>query len=130
MKWTRKKDKVHRRYFWLDVGRSMMYWAKAPGTTIYLSSALKIEEIAEIQSQCVVDDVTGKTFYLLIIWSLTRVTQIGTEQRDKFDMWFDTLQKLTESVQQYNAKFFGRYSTMPVKQPTQQRAVYSGVSGD
>ena len=110
LKWTRRKDKVHRRYFWLDVDRSMLFWAKTPEAFTYISPSIKIDEITGIEAQCVVDDASGKTLYLLIISTVQRMVQMGTEQRDKFDVWFDTIQRLSDQVRDFNAKYYQRYA--------------------
>jgi hypothetical protein len=110
LKWTRNRNKVHRRYFWLDVNRSVLFWANTPDAFSYLSSSMRIEDICSIEAQCVVDDVSGKTLYLMVIVGTTRHVQLGTEIRDKFDVWFDTLQRLSETVRDYNARYYQRYA--------------------
>lgn len=109
MKWTRRQDRVHRRYFWLDTRRGVVYWSKSPGASVYFSSGLRLEEITSVDSDCIVEDSTNKIFYVLLVTTLERQYQLGTEQREKFDVWFDALHRLTESAREYNVRYHARY---------------------
>jgi hypothetical protein len=110
MKWTRA-EVVHRRFVWLDVHRGVIAWAKSPASNFFFQSIVKLEDIVDIRSECVVDDASGRTFYKLAVFSRERVLVIGTEIRDKFDVWYDTLSRLCENQAAYNRALSGRHAS-------------------
>ena len=114
-KWTRRKDKSHRRYFWLHPDGWLM-WAKAPHVNHLVASSIRIDEIVALEPHDVPDPESGRTFFVLVIWTLTRTAQIGTEKREKFNLWFDTLLRLSQRHRERNRAFYTRHATMqPIK---------------
>ena len=111
LKWTRSQQ-VHRRYVWLDLSRGVISWANAPNTSFFLQSHVKLEDISEILTQCVVDDSDGRTYYKMVIVTTERVLAIGTELRDKFDVWVDTVQRLCETQKTFTNHLLGRHASM------------------
>lgn len=111
MKWSQMKNKVHRRYFWIDETTGLCWSKTTKADSFYFfTKVMKFSEMTEIQTQCYTDEGTGKVYYLMMIWSVQRFLQIGTELKDKFDVWFFTLQRLSEQQQDQNRRFFGRYT--------------------
>jgi hypothetical protein len=124
LKWTRKKDKVHQRY--CHVSNRTLHWGKAPDIHMMLTSSVPIAEIVEIDSQCVVDEASGRTYYVMVVWTLMRTLQLGTEVREKFDLWFDTLMRITARTRQHNRAFHSRHATMePVRTGITQSTSYN-----
>ena len=97
LKWTRK-GQVHKRYFWLDVQRGCLVWGKHPDSSILLTSSLRLADISSIQAQCVVEDETNRTYYKMHIVTQERFLHIATEKRDKFDVWYDSIQRLSDNL--------------------------------
>lgn len=124
LKWTRAKDKIHQRYFWLDETGTTLFWAKAPHAAVIFTSNIKVSEISDLQTKTVSDPLSGRTMHILIIWSVSRVAQIGTELREKFDLWFDALRRLTMRHREHNAAFYSRHATM---QPVRPTTVYGRI---
>ena len=121
-KWARRKDKIHRRYFWLH-GNGTLFWAKAPHANLVVSSSLPVTEIVDLEAKSEVDANTGRTFYVMVIWTVNRTVQIGTELHDKFDMWFEALSNLSRGAREHNQAYYSRHSTMrPVKHDNNVRA--------
>jgi hypothetical protein len=109
LKWTRIES-AHRRYVWLDLNRGVLSWAKSRDSSFFLQKSVKLEEIMDLQPLCTVDETTSRSFYQLLIVSTERTLKIGTEMRDKFDVWFDTLQRLCEAQRVYTNTFIGRHA--------------------
>lgn len=109
LKWTRIES-AHRRYVWLDLSRGVISWAKSRDSSFFLQKSVKLEDIMDLQPVCVVDETSARTFYKIVVVSLDRILKIGTELRDKFDVWFDTLQRLCEAQRTYTHTFMGRHA--------------------
>jgi hypothetical protein len=109
LKWTRIES-AHRRYVWLDLNRGVISWAKSRDSSFFLQKSVKLEDIMDLQPLCTVDEESGRSFYQVMIVSTERVLKIGTELRDKFDVWFDTLQRLCEAQRVYTNTFIGRHA--------------------
>ena len=97
LKWTRK-GQVHKRYFWLDASRGCLVWGKHPDSSILLTSSLRLAEVVSMQAQCVVEDETNRTYYKMHIVTQDRFLHVATEKRDKFDVWFDSIQRLSDNL--------------------------------
>ena len=62
--------------------------------------------------------MTSQTVYVMTIWSTTRVTQIGTEYREKFDIWYETLRRLAQKHRTQNHAFASRHATLVASDQT------------
>jgi hypothetical protein len=111
LKWTRSQE-VHRRYVWLDLSRGVVSWATVPNASFFLQSHVRLEDITEILTQCIVDDSDGRTYYKMVIVTTERALAIGTEMREKFDVWVDAIQRLCESQKTYTNHLLGRHASM------------------
>jgi hypothetical protein len=111
LKWTRA-EAVHRRFVWLDLSRGVLSWAAMPSASFFLQSHVRLEDITEIQTQCIVDDSDGRTYYKMVLVTTERLLAIGTEMREKFDVWVDTIQRLCESQKTYTNHLLGRHASM------------------
>ena len=121
-KWTRRKDKSHRRFFWLHPD-GWLLWAKAPHVNTLVASKIRIDEIVALEPHDIPDPESGRTFFVLVLWTLSRTAQIGTEKREKFNLWFDTLLRLSQRHRERNRAFYTRHATMqPVKGRPQPKA--------
>lgn len=109
LKWTRIES-AHRRYVWLDLNRGVLSWAKSRDSSFFMQKSIKLEDIMDLQPVCAVDEASGRTFYKLIVVSLDRILKIGTELRNKFDVWFDTMQRLCEAQRTFTNTYIGRHA--------------------
>lgn len=109
LKWTRIES-AHRRYVWLDLNRGVISWAKSRDSSFFLQKSVKLEDIMDLQPLCTVDEASGRSFYQVMVVSTERQLKIGTELRDKFDVWFDTLQRLCEAQRVYTNTYIGRHA--------------------
>ena len=118
LKWTRHKDKVHRRFFRVTPDGDVLAWAMTPEAGLAFASVVRIADIASVEPSCVVDEATNQTVYVMTIWSTTRVTQLGTEYREKFDIWYETLRRLSMRQTSNSHAFSSRHATMVVQDQT------------
>jgi hypothetical protein len=123
-KWTRRKDKIHRRYFWLG-GNGTLFWSKAPHANTLISSSLAVHEIVQIETRSEVDAATGRTLYVMTIWTVSRTCQLGTELHEKFDLWYEALKSFSRQARERNQAYFSRHATM---QPVQHDPHYAPVA--
>ncbi|RNF08522.1 hypothetical protein TraAM80_02759 [Trypanosoma rangeli] len=92
-KWT-QRGRVHERYVWLDVQRHSLLWGPSPRPAFIFLSHLRIELIIDVRPECMFDEATQRTFYRIFLVTEQRTVAFATEVRDKFDVWFDALQKI------------------------------------
>ncbi|RNF14957.1 uncharacterized protein Tco025E_05749 [Trypanosoma conorhini] len=92
-KWTRR-GRVHERYVWLDIQRQSLLWGPSPRAAFVLLSHLRIDSVIDLRPDCMLDEATQRTFYRLFVVTEERIVVFATELRDKFDVWFDALQKI------------------------------------
>eukprot|EP00758_Cryptobia_borreli_P018271 Tbor_TRINITY_DN6650_c0_g1::TRINITY_DN6650_c0_g1_i1::g.3106::m.3106 len=100
LKWTRN-GKVHKRFFRLEQNNSTLVWSSSPDSVVDIisRSCFHLGDITGIQPQCIVDEESNRTVYKIHITTNERFLHIGTEMRDKFDIWVDTLQRLSAAIQ-------------------------------
>jgi len=129
IKWSADRNHCHHRFFWLNKDGFMLLWSKAgPNAAAFFSGNIRLEDVTKITSEQQVEDAPGemgvRILYIFSISTRKKVLQIGTEKRDKFEMWFHTLARITnvdrgaEVSQQY-----GRGRPPPVA------AMYSRAAG-
>jgi hypothetical protein len=125
IKWTRFQEKVHRRYFRLTPDCSALAWAPTPDASFLLSSSIRLGDVTSVDTNIVMDEQSGSTFYILTLWTINRTLQIGTEISDKFDVWYEALMDLTQEARNRNAAFGTRHGTML---PESRTAVHVAAS--
>lgn len=111
---TRHNDAANNRFFWLD-GRGMLYWAKTPHASPFLSSSCKVEDIVDVIPDTA-KDPNGRLLHVISIWTTSRAIHIATENQRKCDVWFAGLRAATNRLREHNQLYYARTSTMrPMK---------------
>ncbi|ORC87589.1 uncharacterized protein TM35_000211950 [Trypanosoma theileri] len=110
LKWTRR-GKVHERFVWLDTQRDIIVWGQNPRYAFVLLSHLKLNDVVDVRPDCLFDESTQRTFYRLSFVTEERTIVFATEMRDKFDFWFNALQKII-STGRSSAKWSGLWGSV------------------
>lgn len=78
---------------WLDEKKHLLLWGKSRGAATILSSHVPLMEILYVSTSQHVeyDDETARVFYMLKIVTVSRELQLGTELKEKLNLWFDAL---------------------------------------
>eukprot|EP00759_Apiculatamorpha_spiralis_P028576 PhF_6_TR31140/c0_g1_i1/m.45603 len=126
LKWDGRKTKIHKRYFYLDQKAQTLFVSKAQRGSPLLSMAIGLAEIVHLENFILlwdeqITDVLDPSqaprravpVYCARIWTSDYEMQFGTEIRDKFDLWFDALTRLTTGTRAFMQQYLGRVGPKP-----------------
>jgi hypothetical protein len=110
LKWNTNGSDVKPQYVWLNTTSYMLQWGKAPDSRSLLSSFIKLEEVFNVTTTQITEhhESAARVFHVIILHTPTRVLRLGTERRDKLDLWYDALTNIItfyRSQQQLSRRF-------------------------
>eukprot|EP01064_Diplonema_japonicum_P018741 TRINITY_DN2742_c1_g1_i1.p1 TRINITY_DN2742_c1_g1~~TRINITY_DN2742_c1_g1_i1.p1 ORF type:complete len:304 (+),score=55.53 TRINITY_DN2742_c1_g1_i1:963-1874(+) len=118
LKW-RKEEHPHRRFIWLDRKRWQLYWSKSNDINHFVSDWIHLQDTIRIETETILQNVPGIThavrFHVIVITTLNGsicivITTlngsicIATSDAEHFQMWRDTLLKLTSKYRRERAQ--------------------------
>jgi hypothetical protein len=103
-KWDHTGEKVKLRWVWMDHSRRALSWSdKQLRETPMFGPRIPMEEIQRVMTTQITEtDPHGnpRIFYVLLIECASRLLQLGTERRDKLDLWYEALTNLVQGTRQ------------------------------
>lgn len=103
-KWDSAGHKVHLRWVWLDTTRRCFSWAhKQTVENPMFGPRIPIEDMTGVTTSEIQEtDPHGnpRRFYVLLIECTTRMLQLGTERRDKLNVWYEAVNNIIVQVRQ------------------------------
>jgi hypothetical protein len=103
-KWDHTGEKVKLRWVWMDHSRRALSWSdKQLRETPMFGPRIPMEEIQRVMTTQITEtDPHGnpRIFYVLLIECASRFFQLGTERRDKLDLWYEALTNLVQGTRQ------------------------------
>jgi hypothetical protein len=95
-KWSKGGSEVKRQFVWLDTTSYMIQWGSSQKSASVLSNFVKIEEIMHVTTSEIVEhhDTKSRVFHVLFIHTPARTLRLGTEIRQKLDVWYEALNNI------------------------------------
>lgn len=103
-KWDHTGEKVKLRWVWLDHSRRSLSWSeKELHETPMFGPRIPMEDLQRVTTTQITEtDPHGnpRIFYVLLIDCASRLLQLGTERRDKLDLWYEALTNVIQGTRQ------------------------------
>jgi hypothetical protein len=117
-KWSNSRKKVNPRFCWINPKTETFYWGRTPTTNLMMCGDFKLRDVLSVIPDHVMDEgwrvakggkVTckvDKVFYIMTIKAIDLQYDVilGTEIRDKYDLWYRGIIELTNKYRMYNVQ--------------------------
>lgn len=94
-KWSRA-NRPSKRFVRVDLRLGIIQWFFGPEDLHVLSHSIRLCEIMSITSDSVLHGSDGRTFLRMCISTPARNLYLATQIREKYNMWFETLQRIVQ----------------------------------
>ena len=114
LKWSRRGE-VSKRYFTVDSFNGRLHWCHhKESINIFTKSSMRLADVISFKPVAIIDEAdtdaggvggyeggeagnaATRTIYKIEITTRKRFLHIGTEIKDKFDVWYDTLRRVID----------------------------------
>ena len=110
-KWTKSGTKAEPVFCWLDTKTHSFCWGRSPNASWINCDGFRLRDVMDVTADNVIEQrgyftvKTEKVWYVMRVKVHERTDEviIGTEQREKFKVWYQCMTSLTERVRVYNA---------------------------
>jgi hypothetical protein len=103
-KWDSAGERVKLRWVWLDHSRRALSWSpKQVSDPPLFGPRIPIEEMMRVKTTQIAEtDPHGnpRIFYILLLECTSRLLQLGSERRDKVDLWYECLSNVMHGTRQ------------------------------